>query len=272
MSAPIAKPPSSTLTRLEPPAARAERLQSVAALSVTRPYARITAGCSTDVGFATHISARPRLLRRSDGSKLMLKAPQKHSRIGFGRGTVGWMQRGVPSPNRAIQASVLFALSLRCKVVSYGLSVGMSQGLAAIASSRYLAGRSRDQLLVGSQRGPGLVPVLSYKCHPTQLGVVNVRRTLFGGTRREQITAPGWSFPEGSTASTGGPGGYPLTVCVLTDGRRLLGASTEGGQSIGFNERALAQMSEMAQLVPLPQFPPMSYNHPETGEQVWPTT
>ena len=112
----------------------------------------------------------------------------------------------------------------------------------------------------------------SVKVPPDELGVVNVRRTLFGETRREQTTAPGWSFPEGSTALTGGPGGYPLTVCVLTDGRRLLGASTEGGQSIGFNERVLAQMAEMAQLDPLPQFPAMSYDHPETGERVWPSS
>jgi hypothetical protein len=107
------------------------------------------------------------------------------------------------------------------------------------------------------------------KVPPTMLDVVRFRRTLLGGERRERTSAPGWSFPGGSTDSLG-EGDRWLTVCVLADGRRLLGANADSGPRYGFNEVALKLMGELAQLELLPPFPALSMRHPQSGARVWP--
>lgn len=111
------------------------------------------------------------------------------------------------------------------------------------------------------------------KALPQDLDVVEFRRRIFGGTRRFQTTAPGWSFQRGATPSArefGTVTDHALTVCVLSDGRRLLGANANEGPSIGFNEYALEQMAGLTELAPLPPLPSISFNHPETSLRVWP--
>jgi len=108
---------------------------------------------------------------------------------------------------------------------------------------------------------------------PRQLGVVRFRRTLLGGTRRKQTTAPGWTFQGGSTVSRGEPGTPThcwLDVTVLADGRRLLGANADAGGNVGFNASALVLMAERAELQLLPPFPSVGFSHPQTGERIWP--
>jgi hypothetical protein len=115
----------------------------------------------------------------------------------------------------------------------------------------------------------------SVKRPPEQVSWTHLRKTILGGQKRKELTTPGWRFPEGANISigeAGTPTHHWLTVSVLADGTRLIGASSEGGRTVGFNERAITQMAEMAQLAPLPRLPPMSYNHPDTGERVWPTS
>jgi len=111
----------------------------------------------------------------------------------------------------------------------------------------------------------------SVRVPPQQLEVVRMRRTLLGGTRRERTTAPGWEFPQGSTAGRGeSHSQWWLNVSVLADGRRLLGANAGEGPRVGFNETALTLMAERAQLELLPAFPPVGFRHPQTRARIWP--
>jgi hypothetical protein len=111
----------------------------------------------------------------------------------------------------------------------------------------------------------------SVKAPPENLTVVDSRRTLFGGRKRIQTNAPGWSFQGGATASTGElgtPTHFVFNVSILKDGRRMIGAAPD--PSAGFNGRTLTQMAAMAELTPLPPPPPMSYFHPEASVPIWP--
>lgn len=109
------------------------------------------------------------------------------------------------------------------------------------------------------------------KVPPVKLKVVSGRRTLLGGTKREQTRAPGWEFPNGSTVGHGeGHMRWWLSVSVLADGRRLLGANADAGSRTGFNETALTLMAERAQLELLPAFPSVSIRHPQTRARIWP--
>ena len=107
------------------------------------------------------------------------------------------------------------------------------------------------------------------KAPPQQLGVVRVRRGPFG--KRKETLEAGWAFPNGSTVAVDeyatSRWGY-LTVSVLANGDRLLGASPD--DPCGFNERAVAEMAVMAKLSPLPSLPSMSFNHPVTRDPIWP--
>jgi hypothetical protein len=110
------------------------------------------------------------------------------------------------------------------------------------------------------------------KAPPHDVPVVEFRKKIFGGTRRVEGIAAGWSFPSGATKSAGTLTDHPMTVCVLRDGRRLLGANANDGPSVGFNEYALEQMADLAGLGSLPPFPQVSFRHPETSARVWPAT
>jgi len=107
---------------------------------------------------------------------------------------------------------------------------------------------------------------------PKELEIVRVRRPVFGRTKRQQTTTPGWSFPGGATRSWGEPGtpthGY-ATVSILADGRRMIEANVDAGPQAGFNERALASMAERAQLRPLPPFAPVGFEGRGTGAHLW---